>query len=109
MGSSLREALLPSRAFRRQPPGVMCIWQLRSHGTDIDCKGRCPATNDLLELSLPTLACLQIILVEPDLQSSFARFGCSLKALLEPARSLGVRASVAQKHEGRACEQPGHC
>src|SRR6185369_14510287 len=32
MGSSLREALLPSRAFRRQPPGVMGIWQLRSHG-----------------------------------------------------------------------------
>src|SRR3954452_2197498 len=35
MGSSLREALLPSRAFRRQPPGVMGIWQLRSHGPSI--------------------------------------------------------------------------
>src|SRR3954453_12965644 len=36
MGSSLREALLPSRAFRRQPPGVMGIWQLRSHGAAIN-------------------------------------------------------------------------
>src|SRR3954464_389773 len=35
MGSSLREALLPSRAFRRQPPGVMGIWQLRSHRSSI--------------------------------------------------------------------------
>src|SRR5215210_768098 len=36
MGSSLREALLPSRAFRRQPPGVMGIWQLRSHRAGVD-------------------------------------------------------------------------
>src|SRR3982751_1278644 len=36
MGSSLREALLPSRAFRCQPPGVMGIWQLRSHGTSVE-------------------------------------------------------------------------
>src|SRR3982751_5340857 len=35
MGSSLREALLPSRAFRRQPPGVMGSWQLRSHATGV--------------------------------------------------------------------------
>src|SRR5215207_875298 len=35
MGSSLREALLPSRAFRRQPPGVRGIWQLRSHSTGV--------------------------------------------------------------------------
>src|SRR4051812_22678094 len=35
MGSSLREALLPSRAFRRQPPGVMGIWQLRSHSSRV--------------------------------------------------------------------------
>src|SRR3954467_14453515 len=39
MGSSLREALLPSRAFRRHPPGVMGIWQLRSHRSRI---GRVP-------------------------------------------------------------------
>src|SRR4051794_32948101 len=38
MGSSLREALLPSRAFRRQSPGVMGIWQLRSHATGVDWK-----------------------------------------------------------------------
>src|SRR3954465_11075742 len=36
MGSSLREALLPSRAFRRQPPGVMGIWQLRSHSSGVN-------------------------------------------------------------------------
>src|SRR3954451_7873480 len=36
MGSSLREALLPSRAFRRQSPGVMGIWQLRSHRAGVD-------------------------------------------------------------------------
>src|SRR4051812_8256986 len=36
MGSSLREALLPSRAFRRQPPGVMGLWQLRSHQASVD-------------------------------------------------------------------------
>src|SRR5215203_1403610 len=36
MGSSLREARLPSRAFRRQPPGVMGIWQLRSHSTRVE-------------------------------------------------------------------------
>src|SRR3954452_626514 len=36
MGSSLREALLPSRAFRRQPPGVMGLWQLRSHGAGVN-------------------------------------------------------------------------
>src|SRR3954451_8947972 len=35
MGSSLREALLPSRAFRRQSPSVMGIWQLRSHRSSI--------------------------------------------------------------------------
>src|SRR4051812_6610325 len=35
MGSSLREALLPSRAFRRQSPSVMGIWQLRSHHSSI--------------------------------------------------------------------------
>src|SRR3954467_10113176 len=40
MGSSLREALLPSRAFRRQPPGVMGIWQLRSHGAGVDRVGQ---------------------------------------------------------------------
>src|SRR3954447_25176729 len=36
MGSSLREALLPSRAFRRQPPGVMGLWQLRSHRVGVN-------------------------------------------------------------------------
>src|SRR3954470_4240432 len=36
MGSSLREALLPSRAFRRQSPSVMGIWQLRSHRSGIN-------------------------------------------------------------------------
>src|SRR3954464_14125906 len=36
MGSSLREALLDSPAFRRLPPGVMGIWQLRSHGAAIN-------------------------------------------------------------------------
>src|SRR3954469_14079263 len=40
MGSSLREALLPSRAFRRQPPGVMGSWQLRSHRASIIASGR---------------------------------------------------------------------
>src|SRR5690242_16376332 len=36
MGSSLCEALLPSQALRRQNPGVMGIWQLRSHGAAVD-------------------------------------------------------------------------
>src|SRR3954447_22032050 len=35
MGSSLREALLPSQAFRCQPPGVMGSWQLRSHRSSV--------------------------------------------------------------------------
>src|SRR3954449_9571225 len=40
MGSSLREALLPSRAFRRQPPGVMGSWQLRSHRAAVSWRRR---------------------------------------------------------------------
>src|SRR3954465_889323 len=36
MGSSLRAALLPSRAFRRQSPGVMGLRHLRSHQAGVD-------------------------------------------------------------------------
>src|SRR5690242_8906059 len=36
MGSSLCEALLPSQAFRRQNPGVMGFWQLRSHDAGVE-------------------------------------------------------------------------
>src|SRR3954466_9900731 len=69
MGSSLREALLPYRAFRRQPPGVMGIWQLRSHRAGVDRIGQDAAQGCHVPTSPPTWSCdplLMELLGEPE-------------------------------------------
>src|SRR4051794_30997345 len=54
------------------------------------------------ELVLPGRPGVQVILVEPDSQASFARCGRFLKALLELARCLRVRTRMAQEQQRSA-------
>src|SRR5215207_396605 len=82
MGSSLREALLPSRAFRRQPPGVMGIWQLRSHGAPVGgvgdelVKGRVAGATPLDRTGVDPGGQVEFVLKEPEEGLAYAaQFG----------------------------------
>src|SRR4051794_15072926 len=91
MGSSLCEALLPSQALRRQNPGVMGFWQLRSHGTRVSGIGQ-----DVVHGGVDWLAPLN------------PRFACSRRdhrqgyaLLAEPNQDLPYRLKLGEppKHQ----------